>query len=128
MRHLKENLLVQFSVASFVIMFALAAGITSLLSTQLGHQIDDMEAHNALMMVGSDMVGMMADSGDQGHDDSAMGDMSASSDNHANDDSIMASMFNMPQNDKVMASTDGQAHNASMPSTHAWISSDRNRS
>ena len=67
MRHLKNNMLVQFSVASFVIMFALAAGITSLLSIQLGHQIDDMvahnalmEDHNALMMADSDMVGMMA--------------------------------------------------------------------
>ena len=102
MRHLKENLLVQFSVVSLVIILALAAGIETLLSTQLGHQIEDMETHNALMMAG------MFDNTD-GH---SM--MMEGTEGQALDDSTMAGMFNITQSNTVMASTGAQARNDSM--------------
>ena len=129
MRHLKENLLVQFSVVSLVIILALAAGIETLLSTQLGHQIEDMEAHNALMMAGmfdttdGDSM-MMEGTEDHAHDDSMMmedtedhahGDnLMTSTEDHANNDSVMASMLKISQGDTVMASTGDHALDDSM--------------
>ena len=144
MRHLKENLLVQFSVVSLVIILALAAGIETLLSTQLGHQIEDMETHNALMMAGmfdnTDGHSMMMEGTEgqalddsmmmegtegqalddsmmmEGTEDHAQGDSMtmASTEGQALDDSTMAGMFNITQSNTVMASTGAQARNDSM--------------
>ena len=91
---MKENLLVQFSVVSFVIMFTLAAGIASLLSTQLGHQIDDMQAHNALMMAGT----LNTTNGDSM--------MMASDEDHAHNDSNMASTLNATNGDSMIMASD----------------------
>ena len=49
MKHLKENLLVQFSVVSFVIMLALAVGVSIILSTRLTRNIELLQAHGAAM-------------------------------------------------------------------------------
>ena len=53
MRHLRQNLLVQFSVVSFVIMFALAFSITTIIANQLSHNVEDMKVHNTAMMMGA---------------------------------------------------------------------------
>lgn len=53
MKQLKENLLVQFSVVSFVIMLALAVGVSTLLTTRLSHNIDLLKDHGAAMMAGT---------------------------------------------------------------------------
>ena len=52
MRLLRENLLVQFSVASLVIMVALAVVISVMISSRLEHNLGHLEDHGAAMMSG----------------------------------------------------------------------------
>ena len=52
MRLLRENLLVQFSAVSFVVMVALAVVISAVLTTKLGQNIDNLKEHGAAMMAG----------------------------------------------------------------------------
>ena len=55
MKHLKENLLVQFSVASvyFAIMLAIGLLISSMISLRLTHNVGHLEEHGAAMMTGA---------------------------------------------------------------------------
>ncbi len=53
MKKIQENLLVRFSLASFVIMFSLAFGLASYLSISLNQQIDRMQVYDATMVAGS---------------------------------------------------------------------------
>ena len=48
-RHFRENLLVQFSLASFVIMFGLAVATSTILAARLGRNIELLIAHGAAM-------------------------------------------------------------------------------
>lgn len=50
MKRVRENLLVRFSLASFVIMATLAFGLALFLSNSLSHQFEDMKVHNASMI------------------------------------------------------------------------------
>ena len=52
MRLLRENLLVQFSVASFVIMVVLAVVISMMISSRLEHNLGHLEDHGVAMMSG----------------------------------------------------------------------------
>ena len=52
MRLLRENLLVQFSVASFVIMVALAVVISMMISSRLEHNLGHLGEHGVAMMSG----------------------------------------------------------------------------
>ena len=52
MRLLRENLLVQFSVASLVIMVVLAVVISIMISSRLEHNLGHLEDHGAAMMSG----------------------------------------------------------------------------
>ncbi|MCH9010158.1 MAG: hypothetical protein IIC21_06010 [Chloroflexi bacterium] len=56
MRKIRENLLVRFSLASFIIMASLAFGLALYLSNSLGHQLDDMNVHNAAMATHNAMM------------------------------------------------------------------------
>ena len=49
MRHIRDNLLVQFSLVSFVIMLALAVGTSTILAARLGRNIELLIAHGAAM-------------------------------------------------------------------------------
>ena len=53
MRHITNNLLVQFSVLSFVIMIALAAIMSLILTRGPDNTIDFLREHGAAMMAGS---------------------------------------------------------------------------
>ena len=53
MRKFQDNLVVRFSLASFVIMLCLAIGLVTYLSISLSHQIEDMETHSAQMAMHS---------------------------------------------------------------------------
>ncbi len=53
MRSLQDNLLMQFSVASFLIMVVLAVVISSILTTKLTRNIELLEKHGAAMMAGT---------------------------------------------------------------------------
>ena len=53
MRHLRDNLLVQFSVVSFTIMAVLAVTISSLLTGGLDRGLDLLHDHGAAMMSGT---------------------------------------------------------------------------
>ena len=52
MRHLKNNLLIQFSVISFVIMAILAVAIGTILTTRLDSNVELLKDHGAAMMSG----------------------------------------------------------------------------
>ena len=56
MSKFRDNLLVRFSLTSFVIVFALAFGLAYYLSSGLGHQIEDMQIHNAAMVAHNAMM------------------------------------------------------------------------
>ncbi len=51
MRLLRENLLVQFSVASFVIMVVLAVVISMMISSRLEHNLGHLEDHGDAMIL-----------------------------------------------------------------------------
>ena len=53
MKHLKDNLLVQFSLASFLIIGMLAITISAVITTQLDHNIEHLQDHSAAMMAGA---------------------------------------------------------------------------
>ena len=53
MRLLKENLLAQFSVASFVIMLGLAVLISMMVSSRLEHNLEHLREHSTAMMAGT---------------------------------------------------------------------------
>ena len=48
-RHFRDNLLVQFSLVSFVIMFALAVATSTILAARLGRNLELLIAHGAAM-------------------------------------------------------------------------------
>jgi len=50
---LRNNLLIQFSVASFLIMVTLALVISVILSTRLNRNVELLEDHGAAMMAGT---------------------------------------------------------------------------
>ena len=52
MKLLKNNLLVQYSVVSFVVIIGLAVLLSTVLSTRLGHNIELLKEHGAAMMGG----------------------------------------------------------------------------
>ena len=52
MRLFKENLLVQFSTVSFVVMLTLAVAISMVLTTKLDNNIEKLKDHGAAMMAG----------------------------------------------------------------------------
>ena len=52
MRLFKENLLVQFSTVSFVVMLALAVAISMVITTKLDNNIGKLKDHGAAMMAG----------------------------------------------------------------------------
>ena len=56
MKKVRENMLVRFSLTSFVIMTTLAFGLAIYLSNSLSHQIDDMKVHNAAMIAHNSMM------------------------------------------------------------------------
>ena len=56
MRKIQENLLVRFSLTSFIMMLFLAFGLAFYLSNSLSHQIDDMKIHNVAMTAHNDMM------------------------------------------------------------------------
>ncbi|MCH8062367.1 MAG: hypothetical protein IH861_07685 [Chloroflexi bacterium] len=56
MKKFHENLLVRFSFTSFGIMFSLAFGLAFYLSNSLGHELDDMNVHNAAMATHNAMM------------------------------------------------------------------------
>ena len=53
MKHLKDNLLVQFSLASFLIIGMLAIVLSAVITTQLDHNIEHLQDHGAAMMAGA---------------------------------------------------------------------------
>jgi len=53
MRTIRENLLVQFTVVSFVIMLVLALGLALLLNFRLNDSVDLLKVHGAAMMSGT---------------------------------------------------------------------------
>ncbi|MCH7620365.1 MAG: response regulator [Chloroflexi bacterium] len=53
MKHLKENLLVQFSLASFLIIGMLAITLSVVITTQLDHNVEHLREHGAAMMAGA---------------------------------------------------------------------------
>jgi len=53
MKHLKDNLLVQFSIASFLIIGMLAITLSVVIATQLEHNIEHLREHRAAMMAGT---------------------------------------------------------------------------
>ena len=53
MKHLKDNLLVQFSIASFLIIGMLAITLSVVIATQLDHNIEHLREHRAAMMAGT---------------------------------------------------------------------------
>ena len=53
MKHLKENLLVQFSLASFLIIVMLAITLSAVITTQLDHNVERLQEHGAAMMAGA---------------------------------------------------------------------------
>lgn len=53
MKHLKDNLLVQFSLASFLIIGMLAIVLSAVITTQLEHNIEHLQDHGAAMMTGA---------------------------------------------------------------------------
>ena len=53
MRHLKENLLVRFSIVSFVILVILAVVISTMLSMRLHRDIGLLKGHGAAMTAGT---------------------------------------------------------------------------
>ncbi|MFQ5341610.1 MAG: PAS domain S-box protein [Anaerolineae bacterium] len=52
MRHLRENLLVQFSIVSLVIMLILAVGVSKILSDRLNYNMELLKAYGAARMAG----------------------------------------------------------------------------
>ena len=54
-------------MASFVIIFLLGFGLISYLQSSLDHQIEDMQVHNDMMMMGSfDSMGQQGMAGESG--------------------------------------------------------------
>ena len=53
MRRFKENLLTQFSIASFVVMTVIAVVTVTLLTTTLERNIELLQEHGAAMMAGN---------------------------------------------------------------------------
>lgn len=53
MKHLKDNLLVQFSLASFVIIGMLAIILSVVITTQLDRNVEHLREHGAAMMAGT---------------------------------------------------------------------------
>ena len=53
MRNVKENLLVQFSVISFIIILAMAMVVSLMISGRLQHNIDHLSEHGVAMMTGA---------------------------------------------------------------------------
>ena len=67
--HLKHNLLVQFSVISFVVMAAIGVLISTMLGNRLDHNVEHLQEHNVAMMAGvmvesSDHISMESIAGD----------------------------------------------------------------
>ena len=56
MRFLKDNLVVQFSVVSFVVMVLIAVAIAFILTTRLNNNVDLLEVHGEVMMAGDEIL------------------------------------------------------------------------